>query len=183
MLASSSMSMFSQIFFSNIEIKKLEEKAVNIIRNSFNISSQTQLFATTILEVIDSNGTCAVSPTFDIETKIETYLKNMKVFHYEVFVYDKELKNIYVVNRLFLGKGKFKKDYYLGTKDDFELSKLLLPGKYDYVLKLMDVYSSINNPVFLCFKEDKIKLAYLKDGIIHSFSVNPKDSFIFLNSI
>lgn len=180
MLIQSSMSIFSQTFFSNNEIKRIERKAINTIRNSFNISNKTQLFATIVIEVIDSTQTFVTSPTFDINTKIGIYLKNLKIFHYEIFVYDETVKNVYIVNRIFLGENKFKKKYYLGNKDDFILSKFLLSNGYDYILNLGDVFTLVNNPTFLCFKEGKMDLAYLKNEDIKSISVCYNDNFAFL---
>ena len=164
-----STNIFSQKVIGEVERKKLEEKAINKMRKTFNISQNKQLWATTIFEIIDNTQIFAEKPTFDINNKIENYLQNSKVIHYEIFVYDSELKNVYVVNRIFLGNGKFLKKLYLGNKEDYIISKLMFEKKYDFAYKVSDINLNYN-VVFLGLKNGLIDLIYLQNENSNSWS-------------
>lgn len=172
----------SQELPSEIGRKKLEGKAINKIRKIFNISKDTQLFATVVFELIDSTQIYAKSPVFDLSRKINNYLEKSKIIHYEIYVYDSKLKNVYIVNRILLGEGIYKRDYYIAKKDDFIIAEFFLLNKYDYVLNLMDVPSQTNNIVLLCFIKDKKEIALFKDEIIKSIQVYNYSTFNFLNN-
>lgn len=168
---------FPQKMPSKNEIQKLEEIAINKMRKTFDIPRKTQLNATVVFDVIDSTQIFEESPTFDLKRKIENYLMNFKTICYEVFIYDNKLNNVYVFNRMFLGKGKFKKEYYLGKKDDFILSAFFLQNKYDYIFRLTDASPLVNNLILLCFKIGITDLVYLKNDSIKSVSVCHNDTF------
>lgn len=168
---------FPQKMPSEIEINKIEGRAINKIRKIFDIPRKIQLNAAIVFDVIDSTQTFEESPTFNVNRKVEDYLKNSKIIRYEVFIYDNKLQNVYVVNRMFLGKGKFKKEYYLGKKDDFILSAFFLQNKYDYILNLTDASPLVNNLVLLCFKIGITDLAYLKNDSIKPVSMCHNDTF------
>lgn len=79
------------------------------MRKLFDIPKEEQLFATVLFEVLDSTQTYSVSPTFEKNNKRCNCLERLKIIHYEIFVYDSELKSVFVVKRVFLGKGRYKK--------------------------------------------------------------------------
>lgn len=180
MLLTSIINILPQEVIPEIEIKQLEKKGISKIRKLFDIPKEKQLFATVFFEVMDSTQTYAVSPIFEINNKISNYLERSKIIHYEIFVYDSELKSVFVVNRVFLGKGRYKKKYYVGKKDDFIISTFLLKNNYDYVLNLIDAPSQGNKLVLLCCKNKKMDLAFLIDETIKSRPVCNEDTFIFL---
>lgn len=179
MLLPSFINVIPQKIIPKIEIKQLEKQAICKMRKLFDIPKEEQLFATVLFEVLDSTQTYSVSPTFEKNKKICNYLERLKIIHYEIFVYDSELKSVFVVNRVFLGKGRYKKRYYVGKEDDFIISTFLLKNNYDYVLNLIDAPSQGNKLVLLCCKNTKMDLAFLKDETIKSRPVCNEDTFIF----
>ena len=179
MLLPSFINVIPQKIIPKIEIKQLEKQAICKMRKLFDIPKEEQLFATVLFEVLDSTQTYSVSPTFEKNNKICNYLERLKIIHYEIFVYDSELKSVFVVNRVFLGKGRSKKRYYVGKEDDFIISTFLLKNNYDYVLNLIDAPSQGNKLVLLCCKNTKMDLAFLKDETIKSRPVCNEDTFIF----
>ena len=121
---------------------------------------------------------------FDFNRTLYDYLQKLK-FHntsYEVFVFDKQLTNVYVVHRIFLLHYKLGREYYLGDEEDRSLSSLLSTKKYDYVFNIhyndLGFYKAI-----LGFKDGLIEMSYYKDGLWHSELVCGSDDFSFLKPL
>ncbi len=187
-----SITIFSQRAVLESNIPKLEKEAISRMYKIFKVSKQTELFATIKFGTTntDTMGTRYLLKNFDVSQKIGRYINMLKIepntYDYEIFVYDKDLKYLYVVNRRYCClKTRYPQKYhylYLGRKRDYPLFKFLATHKYDFVYIVREIPFS-ESEVLLCFKNGLIDLAYLKDGQWHSTSVCGSDNFSFLQPL
>lgn len=182
---------FSQRAVLEMNVPKLEKEAISRMRKVFKVSKQTEFFATIVFGTTntDTMGTRYLLTDFDISQKIGRYINMLKIepntYDYEIFVYDRDLKYLYVVNRLYYGVTRYPKKYhylYLGRKTDYPLFKFLAARKYDFVYIVREIPFS-EAEVLLCFKNGLIDLAYLKDEQWHSTPVCSSDDFSFLQPL
>lgn len=174
---------FSQRAILEMSIPKLEKEAIAKIRRAFKIPKRTKLFATVVFSPYNTGRDTMAIPYFDTNQRLEEYLNGLKFYPkaYEIFVYDKELKPVYIINRILWGGGKYKKEYYLGRKEDYIVCQLLLEKRYDFVYTINELYFD-DNQFMLCFKNGLIDLVYFDDGVWHSKQVCGKDDFSFFQS-
>ncbi len=187
-----SIAIFSQRAVLESNIPKLEKEAISRMYKIFKVSKQTELFATIKFGTTntDTMGTRYLLKNFDVSQKIGRYINMLKIepntYDYEIFVYDKDLKYLYVVNRLYLCVNtRYPQKYhylYLGRGADHPLFKFLATHKYDFVYIVREIPFS-ESEVLLCFKNGLIDLAYLKDGQWHSTPVCGSDNFSFLQPL
>ena len=175
---------FSQRVVLDMEVPKLEKGAIKRVRKVFKIPKKTELYATIVVFPNDTVRFNHYELPFDFNRTLYDYLQKLK-FHntsYEVFVFDKQLTNVYVVNRIFLGRGKLEREHYLGNDEDRSLSSLLSTKKYDYVFNIhyndLGFYKAI-----LGFKDGLVEMSYYKDGQWHSEFVCGSDDFSFLKPL
>lgn len=184
-LLGATIDVFSQRAILEADVPKLEKEAIAKIRRTFHIRRSTELFATVIfLPYNTGRDTIMGIPYFDTGQRVETYLSGLKFYSkaYEIFVYDKNLKYVYVINRILQGRGKYKKEYYLGKKEDYIVCQLLLEKRCDFVYNMNEVQFS-DNRVMLCFKNGLIDLVYFDDDVWHSKQVCIKEDFSFLKPL
>lgn len=169
---------FAQSMSSNKQYENLEKKAIRTMQRNFSLPKNVELSALVLQECRDTTALYMDSPVNCSETyAIGDFLKNMKIIHSEVFVYDRSLKHVFVYNRELLGSGKFKKEYYLGNLRDRMIVSYLLQEKYDKVYNITHA-CPINAPcVLLCFKQQKMFLAYEENGMMKTISVTEKSIF------
>jgi len=94
---------FSQRVVLNMEVPKLEKGAIKRVRKVFKIPKKTELYATIVVFPNDTVRFNHYELPFDFNRTLYDYLQKLK-FHntaYEVFVFDKQLTNVYVVHRIF----------------------------------------------------------------------------------
>ena len=104
---------FSQRIVMDMNIPKLEKDVISDIRiyESYGqISDNTELLATTILEWVDTAKQNDKNALFDINQTIDNYLDKIQTLgcEYEIFVYDSSLKLIYINNRVTWAVGSDK---------------------------------------------------------------------------
>ena len=106
---------FSQRIVMDMNIPKLERDVISDIRiyESYGqISDNTELLATTILEWVDTAKQNDKNALFDINQTIGNYLDKIQTLgcEHEIFVYDSSLKLIYINNRVTWEVGSDKKE-------------------------------------------------------------------------
>ena len=184
-LLGATVDVFSQRAILEADVPKLEKEAIAKIRRTFHIRRSTELFATVIFLPYNTGRDTIMGGTyFDTGQRVETYLSGLKFYSkaYEIFVYDKNLKYVYVINRILQGRGKYKKEYYLGKKEDYIVCQLLLEKRCDFVYNMNEVQFS-DNRVMLCLKNGLIDLVYFDDDLWHSKQVCIKEDFSFLKPL
>lgn len=129
--------LYAQPVFSNLQSEKLTSKAISKIRHKFKIGNHTKLFAILIPSFYDSTMLDEYPPahTPDIYT-IGECLKNIRQWHYEIYVYDKSLHYVFVYNRIFWGSGKYKREYYIANEQDRLIVSYLAQEQYQKVYNL-----------------------------------------------
>ena len=172
----------SQTFTPKLQYTKLEAKAIRKMRHRFKIGTETKLSATVLFELYDPTMMYNDSTNSRQACTIGQYLEHRKVFRYETVVYDEQLHLVFIDNRIFLGSGKYKKEYYIGNEKDRQLAAYLQKNQYDYICRLSDIYQAGDSLAFLCFKGDKMYLAHFKDRMIETRAVTKSDS-LFNSSV
>ena len=122
-----SIATFSQRVVLDMEVPKLEKGAIKRVRKVFKIPKKTELYATIVVFPNDTVRFNHYELPFDFNRTLYDYLQKLK-FHntsYEVFVFDKQLTNVYVVHRIFLLHYKLGREYYLGDEEDRSLLSVI----------------------------------------------------------
>ena len=178
---------FSQRIVMDMNIPKLEKDVISDIRiyESYGqISDNTELLATTILEWVDTAKQNDKNALFDINQTIGNYLDKIQTLgcEYEIFVYDSSLKLIYINNRVTWEVGSDKKEPDKIDRENYLIAQFLLKGNYDFVYSISE--KKFNYAIILlCFKNGLRDLAYLKDGQWYSTPVCGSDDFSFLKPL
>ena len=178
---------FSQRIVMDMNIPKLEKDVISDIRiyESYGqISDNTELLATTILEWVDTAKQNGKNALFDINQTIDNYLDKIQTLgcEYEIFVYDSSLKLIYINNRVTWEVGSDKKEPDKIDRENYLIAQFLLKGNYDFVYAISE--KKFNYAIILlCFKNGLRDLAYLKDGQWYSTPVCGSDDFSFLKPL
>ena len=178
---------FSQRIVMDMNIPKLEKDVISDIRiyESYGqISDNTELLATTILEWGDTAKQNDRNALFDINQTISNYLDKIQTLgcEYEIFVYDSSLKLIYINNRVTWEVGSDKKEPDKIDRENYLIAQFLLKGNYDFVYAISEKIFNYGI-VFLCFKNGLMDLAYLKYNIWYSTPVCSSDDFSFLKPL
>lgn len=178
---------FSQRIVMDMNIPKLEKDVISDIRiyESYGqISDNTELLATTILEWVDTAKQNDKNALFDINQTIDNYLDKIQTLgcEYEIFVYDSSLKLIYINNRVTWAVSSDKKEPDKIDRENYLIAQFLLKGNYDFVYSISE--KKFNYAIILlCFKNGLRDLAYLKDGQWYSTPVCGSDDFSFLKPL
>lgn len=178
---------FSQRIVMDMNIPKLEKDVISDIRiyeNYGQISDNTELLATTILEWVDTAKQNDKNALFDINQTIDNYLDKIQTLscEYEIFVYDSSLKLIYINNIVTWEVGSDKKEPDKIDRENYLIAQFLLKGNYDFVYSISE--KKFNYAIILlCFKNGLRDLAYLKDGQWYSTPVCGSDDFSFLKPL
>lgn len=178
---------FSQRIVMDMNIPKLEKDVISDIRiyESYGqISDNTELLATTILEWGDTAKQNDRNALFDINQTIGNYLDKIQTLgcEYEIFVYDSSLKLIYINNRVTWEVGSDKKEPDKIDRENYLIAQFLLKGNYDFVYSISE--KKFNYAIILlCFRNGLRDLAYLKDGQWYSTPVCGSDDFSFLKPL
>jgi len=173
----------SQNITSELIRKETIDDAINRIRKTFKIKKSNQLCSVVVYDIIDTTQIFVDKPNFNIHSTIGDYLERSEIIHYEVYVGNLSFNNIYIVNRTFFGCGKFKKEYYLGKKEDIILAKLFFNNQYEYVLSMADIHIKNNQRLFLGVKKGKIDIVLLNNETIQTIPIDNEQTFEFLCNI
>ena len=146
----------SQNITSELIRKETIDDAINRIRKTFKIKKSNQLCSVVVYDIIDTT---------------------------QIFVDNLSFNNIYIVKRTFFGCGKFKKEYYLGKKEDIILAKLFFNNQYEYVLSMADIHIKNNQRLFLGVKKGKIDIVLLNNETTQTIPIGNKQTFEFLCNI
>lgn len=167
-----------------INIPKIERRSIYKMRKLFKIPFRIELKSTIVFTPIDTVRFYHYEQPFELNRTLSEYLQKLKIntSAYEVFIYDRQLTNIYVDNRVFMCCNKREKVNYIGNFEDLSISSMLLEKNYDYVFNIFGNDLGFYT-VMLGFKRGLVELAYYRDGEWHYVLMCGSDDFSFLKPL